>query len=421
MKILMAAETFPPDVNGAAIATERLAIGLAGLGHSVSVITSSQSLKSSITTNGPLNVYRVPSVLINKAQGFRVSPGPLHIKIFRQIINEIKPDIIHVNNPGLITLTAIKYAKKFGIPVMGSAHFMAENLAHYFHLPRGIERIVSAGVWKLYASIYNKLDLIIAPTPATENLLRKAGVKKKIVVLSNGIDLNKFNFINNGDQLRKRLNLTKNPVILFVGRLEKEKQIDVLFKAAAYIKDKVNFQIVIVGKGTEERFLKDLADDLGITSLVTIVGYLPKEDLPYIYKTADIFVIPSIAELQSLVTMEAMASGLPIIGANAVALPHLIKDGKNGYLFEPGDEHDLAKKIKLLLKSPEKRKKMGKSSLELIEKHDINEVTKRTEKIYAHVIKIHPATLNNRNSKKNVIKRLKAISIRKFIPHELRA
>lgn len=389
MKILMAAETFPPDVNGAAIATERLAIGLAELGHSVSIITSSQSLKSSSVTNGPLNIYRVPSVLINKAQGFRVSPRPLHSRIFKQIINELKPDIIHVNNPGLITQTAIKYAKKFRIPVIGSAHFMAENLAHYFHLPRGIEKIVSAGVWKLYANIYNKLDLIIAPTPATEDLLRKAGVKNKIVVLSNGIDLSKFNLINDADYLRKRLNLTKDPVILFVGRLEKEKQIDVLFKAAALIKEKVDFQIIIVGKGTEEKFLKDLANDLGIKSRITIVGYLPKEDLPYIYKTADVFVIPSIAELQSLVTMEAMASGLPVIGANAVALPHLIKDGKNGFLFEPTDDKELSDKLQMLLESSELREKMGKESLEIIRNHDINKIVKQAENIFLEAIKKH--------------------------------
>jgi 1,2-diacylglycerol 3-alpha-glucosyltransferase len=389
MKILMAAETFPPDVNGAAIATERLAIGLAKLGHSVSIITSSQSLKSSSVTNGPLNIYRVPSVLINKAQGFRVSPGPLHFRIFKQIIDELKPDIIHVNNPGLITQTAIRYSRKMKIPIIGSAHFMAENLAHYFHLPRGIERILSAGIWKLYANIYNKLDLIIAPTPATENLLRKAGVKKKIVVLSNGIDLSKFNLINNADYLRKRLNLTKDPVILFVGRLEKEKQIDVLFKAAAIINEKIDFQIIIVGKGTEEKFLKKLANDLGIKSSITIVGYLPKDDLPYIYKTADVFVIPSIAELQSLVTMEAMASGLPVIGANAVALPHLIKDGKNGFLFEPTDDKELSDKLQMLLESSELRKKMGKASLEIIRNHDINKIVKQAENIFLEAIKIH--------------------------------
>jgi 1,2-diacylglycerol 3-alpha-glucosyltransferase len=389
MKILMAAETFPPDVNGAAIATERLAIGLAKLGHSVSIITSSQSLKSSSVTNGPLNIYRVPSVLINKAQGFRVSPGPLHFRIFKQIIDELKPDIIHVNNPGLITQTAIRYSRKMKIPIIGSAHFMAENLAHYFHLPRGIERILSAGIWKLYANIYNKLDLIIAPTPATENLLRKAGVKKKIVVLSNGIDLSKFNLINNADYLRKRLNLTKDPVILFVGRLEKEKQIDVLFKAAAIINEKIDFQIIIVGKGTEEKFLKKLANDLGIKSRITIVGYLPKDDLPYIYKTADVFVIPSIAELQSLVTMEAMASGLPVIGANAVALPHLIKDGKNGFLFEPTDDKELSDKLQMLLESSELRKKMGKASLEIIRNHDINKIVKQAENIFLEAIKIH--------------------------------
>ncbi len=97
--------------------------------------------------------------------------------------------------------------------------------------------------------------------------------------------------------------------------------------------------------------------------------------------------MPGIAELQSLVTMEAMASGLPVIGADAVALPHLIKDGENGFLFTPESEDDLAKKLLVVLKDDKQEKQMGKKSLEFIKEHDINTVVKKVESAYRRVIK----------------------------------
>ena len=114
--------------------------------------------------------------------------------------------------------------------------------------------------------------------------------------------------------------------------------------------------------------------------------FLPVKDLPNIYGIADIFAMPSIAELQSLVTMEAMASGLPIIAANAVALPHLVHDNDNGFLFTPGNEKDMAQKLLVLLENKELRKKMGKQSLAIIKQHDIKNIVKEVESLYSKAI-----------------------------------
>jgi 1,2-diacylglycerol 3-alpha-glucosyltransferase len=477
MRILIATETYPPNVNGAAIATARIAKMLARRGHKITVVMPSATKKRNKVQDENLTVYGLESVLFNKAQGLHTSPKPLNSADISKIVKEAEPDIIHIATPGTpISQTTIRIARKMQIPVIGASHITAQNLLPYLpdvfdkeviryfpdfvnmvnprlqvshramriaqkmhgpinarrqiaaenffqniKLPDQIEKVLSNGVWKMYVKWYSMLDLIITPTPAAADMLRKLKIKTNIEVISNGIDLNKFKPDNDGEYLKKRLKLPKNNVILFLGRLDKEKNVDVLIKAVKILKDTFDFHLVIVGKGTKEASLKNLAKELGVLDRIIFTGHLPKKDLPNIYKIADFFVMPGISELQSLVTMEAMASGLPVIGANAVALPHLIKNGKNGFLFKPGDEQDLAKKIKMLLESPEKRRKMGKYSHKLIKKHDINEVIKRTEKIYAHVIKIHPATLSSRNSKRNVIKRLKTINIRKFIPHELRA
>lgn len=386
MKILIVTETYPPNVNGAALATERMAEELAKRDHQVAVIAPSTEFKHYKTVDGNLTVYRVRSIIIQKNHKFRVSPQLLHAREFKEIVKEVQPDIMHINNPGFLAQTAMSIAKQIKVPIIGTSHFMPENITHYLHLPDQLEKFLNTGIWKIYAGFYGKLNLIISPTQTSANLLTKLGVSSRVEVISNGIDLKKFNKNNDGTYLKERYKLPAKTTLLFVGRLDKEKCIDVLIKAAALIRDKADFHVVIAGKGKEEVYLKELASDLAVDSLITFTGYLPKKDLPYIYKVADIFVMPSIAELQSLVTMEAMATGLPVIGADAVALPHLIKDGKNGFLFEPYHDKELAGKLLTLLSDKQLMKKMSEASQEIIKTHDMDYVVNKVENAYARVI-----------------------------------
>lgn len=422
MEILIVTETYSPNVNGSALATERLAKQLASRGHSVSVVAPSTAFRHIKTKQGKLTIYRLRSFLIQKTQELRVSPMLLHSGEFNEIMLEVKPDIVHINNPGFIAWTAIAAARQYHVPIIGTGHFMAENLTHYLRLPNQMEKILNTSVWKMYARFYSRLNLIISPTPTAAHLLRKLNVKAKIEVISNGLDLDKFNPVNNGDYLKKRFKLPNKPIVLFLGRIDKEKNIDVLIKALGALKGKTDFHAIIVGKGKEESNLKKLAQEVGVSNMVTFTGHLPKNDLPNIYKVADVFVMPGTAELQSLVTMEAMACGIPVIGANAVALPHLIKNKRNGYLFEPGNEKDLANKLKLLLENKSLRVKMGEESLLIIKDHSMDEVIKKTERIYASVIKSYKLNhAKRKSSKRNVLKKLKNINFKKMIPQELRA
>jgi glycosyltransferase involved in cell wall biosynthesis len=116
---------------------------------------------------------------------------------------------------------------------------------------------------------------------------------------------------------------------------------------------------------------------------VAFTGYVTDEELRAAYSRATVFAMPSIAELQSIATMEAMASGLPVVAANAMALPHLVHDGKNGYLFEPSDAQDLAAKLTTVLKaSPDELNTLKRESLKLIEAHDINRTLSTFESLY---------------------------------------
>ena len=193
MRILFVVDTYPPNVNGAALATQRVINGLAKAGNEMYVVAPSTSLKNYVKNEDGVTVYRLRSLMIQKAQEFRVTPQILfYRKEVKKIINEVKPDVLHINNPGFLGLAAIPLAREMGYPIIGTSHFMPENLIHYFHLPDPIEDMVNSLIWKRYAKWYSSLYAVISPTETAANLLRKNHIETKIYVLSNGIDLKRF-------------------------------------------------------------------------------------------------------------------------------------------------------------------------------------------------------------------------------------
>lgn len=388
MKILIVADTYPPHVNGAALATYRQAVGLKKRGHQIYVIAPSTTIKNDYTVEDGIGIFRIRSLMIQKPQEFRVTPQLLvYRRAIRKILQIVEPDIVHVNNPGFMAIAVVPVAKKMHIPTIATGHFMPENLTHYLKMPNIIGDMLNSIIWKQYARFYSKLDAVISPTKTGANLLAKNNLKCDLFVISNGIELKNYKKKLTQDEAKKKLDLPDKPIILFVGRLDKEKHIDVLLVALSKLKKTTDFHLVVAGKGKELAPLMALAELLEVTSRVTFTGYISDEDLRVLYNAADIFVMPGIAELQSLVTMEAMATGLPVVGANAVALPHLVKNNENGYLFRPGDPKDLSAKLGKLLKDKALREKMGEKSLEMIQEHDMDAVMDSVVKVYRDLLK----------------------------------
>jgi glycosyltransferase involved in cell wall biosynthesis len=171
--------------------------------------------------------------------------------------------------------------------------------------------------------------------------------------------------------------------ILFVGRLTGEKHVDVVLRAVAKLDPALDVHFDIAGGGDQRKALEALTAQLGIADRVTFHGRVTDEQLRELYSRSSVFAIASIAELQSIVTMEAMASALPIVGANAVALPHLVHDGENGHLFEPGNVDDLADKLtQVLTASPAEYERMQRASLDGVAVHDINRTLDTFEALY---------------------------------------
>lgn len=387
MKILIATDTYYPDVNGAAYFTYRLATTLAKRGHDVFVMCPSRSFKNTVSNDNGVTVYGIRSIHILVYKNFRISP--LFVSgIIKAAVKEISPDIVHIQNHFLIGKEAVSAARKLGIPVVGTNHFMPENLVHYLHLPSIAERWAQKLAWRQCVRVFEQLDFVTTPTKTAVALLKNAGLNKDVMPLSCGIDLERFKPTNDGLYLKRSLGIPINkPVLLYVGRLDKEKRIDLILRALPDILRVTSVHLVLAGTGKEKQKLEELTDKLGMQKAVTFAGFVPDKDLQNIYRIADLFVTAGIAELQSIVTMEAMASGLPVVAVNAMALPELVHDGENGYLFSDGNSQMLAEKVIAILSNQAMRARMSERSLEIIKDHDINTIIEKYEAIYNEIIK----------------------------------
>ena len=206
-------------------------------------------------------------------------------------------------------------------------------------------------------------------------MLEAAAGVSGVLAISCGIDSSKF----------ADATPTSNsvPRVLFLGRLDYEKHIHNLLKAVAKLPASLNTQVEIVGDGGERKNLENLARELGIAKQVQFLGHVTEEELPKAYERATVFAMPSIAELQSIATMEAMATGRPVVAADAMALPHLVHDGDNGYLFAPDDVDMFADRLLRVLTADKKElARLSENSLYLIQSHDIERTLTIFEGLY---------------------------------------
>jgi len=288
----------------------------------------------------------------------------------------------------LVGRFAIKAARQTGTKVIATNHIMPENLIKYSMLPKFTHQAAMNIVWKDAGRILSKMDAVTTPTRRAAELLEKAAGLEGVLAISCGIDASRF----------ANASPTSNakPVFLFLGRLDDEKRIHVLLKAVASLTDFPNVRVELVGDGGERESLQRLAKELGISDRVAFLGHINDDELPDAYERCTAFVMPSIAELQSIATMEAMASGRPVIGANAMALPHLVHDGDNGYLFTPDDHLDLASKLRLILQADQvELDRMSENSVHLIQAHDINRTLDIFENLYQGIGDLAATTPDN--------------------------
>lgn len=387
MRIITVLDSYPPDLNGGAYFTHRLALALQQKGHDVLVLCPSRSIQQGYSQYEGVRLFGVRSWPVFAYKNFRVS-WPFFIKKgIHQAIKDFKPDLIHLQGKFFVGGISYRAGKQMGIPLIATNHFMPENFFHYTYLPKRYTQWFNKKCWSIVLEMLNNVDKVTTPTETAAKLLRKENIHKEVNVISCGVDLNKFHPGHDAQFLRQRYQIPPKPILLYTGRLDKEKNLDFVLKAFAQAHQQVDCHFVIGGRGAEHQRLEKLSQTLGLQKSVTFTGYLSDEDYPKIHGLADCFINAGTAELQSIVALEALASGLPLLGAEAMALPELIIPGKNGYLFKPGDVNTLTQHLVELFSHPEKRKQMAIESRLIAEKHDINKTVGYYERLYEEIIK----------------------------------
>jgi glycosyltransferase involved in cell wall biosynthesis len=306
----------------------------------------------------------------------------------KKIIDEFKPDIINANSPYPNSLSAINIARKKNIPVVGSIHILPENMLPAFTNFLFYETMKNY-IWRYLIYFYNQMDWITIPTKTGGDLYIEKGLKKNITPISTGVKTEIFNPNNNGEYLRKKFNLPKKKIVLYTGRINEEKNLEVLINAIPKTLEQVDAHFLICGSGGDyKQDLINLAKKLKVDDHTTFTGFLDWKDYPNIYTIADVFAIPAESELLSLVTLEAIATGLPVVVVNKGALPELASNN-NGLVFEPGNSKQMADCIVKILSDDKLRKKMSLKSLELIKKHTVESAGKEYERVYENVLDLH--------------------------------
>ncbi len=391
MRIVIAGETYYPGTNGQAAFTIHLAEGLAAAGNQVMAIVPSDHLATYVEEINGVFVQKIAGLDFTRfhPEGFVALPN---LGVGR-ILDRFKPDVVHIQDHYIVSHLVTWAARRRRLPALGTNHFLPENLfPHLTFLPFPLS-FKSAVLWKMMLDVYNLLDAATTPTETAAAILRQQPIHIPVTAISCGIDTTLFFPDPAVDRAAVRRKFGLDPdktLLLYVGRIEGEKRLEVLIQALHQIK-KGNVQLCLAGRGTHTAFLRSLTGQLNLGSQVVFTGYVPAEDKAALINSADIFAMPSIAELQSIATLEAMATAKPILAANARALPELVAHGVNGFLFKPDDVDDAARGMLELIENPSRWAEMGQASLAWVQPHSLENTIRRYSDLYRSLIEARAA------------------------------
>lgn len=385
MRILLGTDTYPPTVNGAARFTERYAHALAARGHEVHVLCPSPSGPSAVVDHAGVTVHEVASFGYPLYESFRISLPWSAASRTEQVVREICPDIVHVQDNFLIGRGLAAACRRHSVGLVATNHLMPANFFDHVPVPAALRAFGAARLWADVAKVFRDAQVVTSPTPRAVELLVEATGFTHAVAVSNGIDQAPYQAAAAACRQRPGLH-GEIPTVLFVGRLDQEKRVGELLRAFALLPSTTAARLEIVGTGSLRAKLEQQATALGLDQTrVAFRGFVTDDELLQAYGRADVFCMPGVAELQSLVTLEAMAAGKPVVAADAMALPHLCRPGLNGYLFAPGDIEELAGHLNTLLTNPDLRARMGQASSRIVAQHGFAQTIATFERLYDEV------------------------------------
>lgn len=368
MRILMFSHGYQPTLSGVTVVVQKIARSMVQRGHEVTVITASEkSLPYQAEDQGVQlkRVWGIPNPFWLEGPIPVISPPAI-----RHFVDQYQPDIIHSHDNGPQSYLLLWVHWDTRPRLISSCYTLPGFFTQYANFG-GLEHWVERLMWKYYLSNLNKYDHVIFCTHSHQQDFVAHGLHPPTTVISNGVNIQRYRPEKEpNENIEKSYHLPPKPRILSVGRLMKDKKLHLLIRAMRVVCDQREAHLIIVGRGNERSRLIALIQQLNLESNVHLLGYFPEPDLPALYRSCDLFAIPSLVEVQSLPTLQAAVTGLPIVAANSAALPELVKDGENGYLVDPRNARELADAILRILNDPDHAKQLGLASMEIGGAHD---------------------------------------------------
>lgn len=361
MRIAIFTEAYLPRINGVVTHIKLLKEGLEARGHDVLIVTADGDTKEHYLENGVLHCPGIK--LTKKLSGFETS-----VPVSRKRLNfvrDFKPDIIHVETEFGMGLCGVSIAKMLKIPLVYTMHTMYDEYIYYI-APRPLVKTVKKLSHKYMRVFANRANAITGPSEKCSEYLSSAGVKLPVNVIPNPVELDDFSPEHFDPEqkraIREKFGIPQDAfVVVFVGRLGREKSIDLLIDYwNQSVKADENMYLFIIGGGPEEQVLRDQIAALGCGDRVIMSGRVEHPELPPYLLASDIYVTASLSDTNSISMLEGMAAGLPVLQRRDPINADQIKDGENGWSFDSPEE--MAELLRKFRDMPEAEKQQLKES-----------------------------------------------------------
>ena len=375
MKICIVCDDVFPALGGRGKATERWAIELVKRGHKVMIFSARNWLGKKRENIHGIEIYkfasfRIPWTLGKMYLGFPYPPNN------SKILKREKVDVVLVNSQFFLSFMTMFYAKSLNIPVVAAIHTQPENITKMI---KGTS-VVNTLVYDMIINVANLADRVIVPSKFGAELTKRHGLKKEPIVISNGIDLNKFDKNTPSGEFKKHYNLN-GKIILYVGRLMAEKNVGVLVKAFPFILKNIKAKLVIIGEADhEDAYSINLKTQAKENSNIILTGFLTGKPLQELYSNAGIFVLPSYYEGLPIVLLEALSYGLSCIASDIPANKN-VKLSTDRY-FKAGNTIALAQKIQSFIDKPVSDENKIKQRSMITAKYNWENIAEEIFKVY---------------------------------------
>jgi len=375
---------YHPVINGVVRSVSTFKHAFSELGHNAFVFAHHEG---DYIDDEPF-VFRYPSLDLHLSIDI---PAVIPVSPFvDKLLPTLKPDIVHAHHPFLLGQTAATKAQKLDLPLVFTFHTQYREYSHYIPLPQPAVQDFAKNMIHIWLGEYIKqCHHIVVPSEGMRNILvDEYGLNDGYSVIPTGIDLSPYRQLN-GESVRARMGWGDDKVMISIGRLTQEKNWRTLLEACAKaFRARSDLRLAIIGDGPDRAELIEFTGELGISERVDFLGKMPFDDIPHYLSAADCFAFASITETQGLVTLEALAAGLPVVAVSATGTSDIVRDGIEGFITE-NDSTALSIAMQTMFEAPANLQNFKSAALERATHFDSMKQAKKLEEIYFLAIEDH--------------------------------